>query len=89
MNAVQCLLRKLNAVHHDLMVKRGIVTRAVTGGSISSDAFFLKRPKIPADMEASIGVSRDLQNPNRKQKIFGFTAVIDTSVEWIFGWSCR
>ena len=81
MNAVQCLLRKLNAVHHDLMVKRGIITRAVMGDSISSDAFFFKCPKIPADMEARIGVRRDPQNPNRKQKIFGFNAVIDTSVE--------
>ncbi len=32
------LEEKLNAVHLDLMVKRGIITRAVMGDSISSDA---------------------------------------------------
>jgi hypothetical protein len=36
-------------------------------------------------MEARIGVRRDPQNPNRKQKIFGFNAVIDTSIELELG----
>ena len=80
-NGIFELEEKLNAVHLDLMVKRGIITRAVMGDNISSDAFFFKCPKLPADMEARIGVRRNPQNPNRKQKIFGFNAVIDTSVE--------
>ena len=65
----------------DLVVKRGAITRIVMSDSIASDAFFFKCPKLPADMEARVGVRRDPQNPNRKQKIFGFNAVIDTSVE--------
>ena len=36
-------------------------------------------------MEARIGVRRDPQNPNRKQKIFGFNAVIDTAIEMDLG----
>jgi hypothetical protein len=36
-------------------------------------------------MEARIGVRRNPQNPNRKEKIFGFNAVIDTSVELLLG----
>ena len=36
-------------------------------------------------MEARIGVLRDPQNPNRKQKIFGFNAIIDTSIELELG----
>ena len=55
------------------------------GDSIASDPFFFKCPKLPADMEARVGVRRDPQNPNRKQKIFGFNAVIDTSVEMDLG----
>jgi len=80
-NGIFELEEKLNEAHLDLGVKRGIITRAVMGDSISSDAFFFKCPKLPADREARIGVRRDPQNPNRKQKIFGFNAVIDTAVE--------
>ena len=36
-------------------------------------------------MDAKIGVRRNPQNPNRKQKIFGFNAVIDTSIELALG----
>jgi hypothetical protein len=36
-------------------------------------------------MDARIGVRRDPQNPERKQKIFGFNAVIDTSIELSLG----
>ncbi|EFK09669.1 conserved hypothetical protein [delta proteobacterium NaphS2] len=76
---------ELNEAHLDLMVKRGVITRAVMGDSIASDSFFFKCPKLPADMKARVGVRRDPQNPNRKQKIFGFNAVIDTSVELDLG----
>jgi len=36
-------------------------------------------------MDARIGVRRNPQNPNRKQKIFGFNAIIDTSIELELG----
>jgi len=38
-------------------------------------------PKLPKDMDARIGVRRNPQNPNRKQKIFGYNLVLTTSVE--------
>jgi len=84
-NGIFELEEKLNEARLDLMVKRGIITGAVMRDSISSESFFFKCPKLPADMEARIGVRRDPQNPNRKQKIFGFNAVIDTSVEMGLG----
>lgn len=37
--------------------------------------------KLPKDTDARIGVRRDPQNPDKKQKIFGYNAVISTSVE--------
>jgi hypothetical protein len=38
-------------------------------------------PKLPTDTDARIGVRRDPQNPNKKQKIFGYNLVLTTSVE--------
>lgn len=38
-------------------------------------------PKLPKDTHARIGVRRDPQNPDKKQKIFGYNAVLSTSVE--------
>ena len=38
-------------------------------------------PKLPKDTDARIGVRRDPQNPNKKQKIFGYNLVLTTSVE--------
>jgi hypothetical protein len=84
-NGIFELEKQLNEARLDPMVKRGVITRIVMGDSISSDAFFFKCPKLPADKEARIGVRRNPQNPNRKQKIFGFNAVIDTSVEMDLG----
>jgi len=84
-NRIFSVEKELHEVRLDLMVKRGVITRISMGKSISSDAFFFRCPKLPADMEARIGVRRDPQNPNRKQKIFGFNAVIDTSVEMDLG----
>ena len=80
-NGVFELEKELHDAQLDLMVKRGDITKISMGDSISSDAFFFKCPKLPADMEARIGVRRDPQNPNRKQKIFGYNAAIDTSIE--------
>ena len=38
-------------------------------------------PKLPKDADAKIGVRRDPQNSNKKQKIFGYNLVLTTSVE--------
>jgi hypothetical protein len=38
-------------------------------------------PKLPKDTDAQIGVRRNPQNPNKKQKIFGYNLVLTTSVE--------
>ena len=84
-NRIFALEKELHEARLDLMVKRGVITRFEMGESISSDAFFFRCPKLPADMEARIGVRRDPQNPNRKQKIFGFNAVIDTAIEMDLG----
>ena len=84
-NRIFVLEKELHEARLDLMVKRGVITRIEMGESISSDAFFFRCPKLPADMEARIGVRRDPQNPNRKQKIFGFNAVIDTAIEMDLG----
>jgi len=84
-NRIFILEKELYEARLDLMVKRGVITRFEMGESISSDTFFFRCPKLPADMAARIGVRRDPQNPNRKQKIFGFNAVIDTSIEMDLG----
>jgi len=63
----------------DVRVKRGILTKIVLVGS--HDTFHFRCPKLPSDLDAKIGVRRNPQNPNRKQKIFGYNAVIDTSIE--------
>lgn len=77
------LEEKLQSAGLDLVVKRGVLTKIVMGDDI--DSFFFRCPKLPSDMDARIGVRRDPQNPNRKQKIFGFDAVIDTSIELTLG----
>jgi hypothetical protein len=38
-------------------------------------------PKLPKDTDAKIGVRRNPQNSNKKQKIFGYNLVLTTSVE--------
>ena len=84
-NQIFGLEKELHNARLDLIVKRGVVTKIDMGESTLSDSFFFRCPKLPSDMEARIGVRRDPQNPNRKQKIFGFNAVIDTSVELELG----
>jgi len=41
----------------------------------------IRCPRLPKDTDARIGVRRDPKNPDRKQKIFGYNAVLSTSVE--------
>ncbi|HDH98635.1 MAG TPA: transposase [Deltaproteobacteria bacterium] len=82
-NQIFGLEEKLKTAGLDLLVKRGVITKIVT--TADTDSFFFRCPKLPSDMDARIGVRRDPQNPNRKQKIFGFNAIIDTSIELSLG----
>lgn len=84
-NRIFGLENELQQAGLDLNVNRGVITKIRMGDSVSSDSFFFKCPKLPSDREARVGVRRDPQNPNRKQKIFGFNAVIDTSIEMELG----
>ena len=85
LNQVFGLKEELHKAGLDLVVKRGVLTKIVMGDSTHTDSFFFRCPKLPADREARIGVRRNPQNPNKKQKIFGFDAIIDTSVELALG----
>jgi len=82
-NQIFGLEEKLQTADLDLVVNTGVVTKIDTGDDIHS--FFFRCPKLPADRDAKIGVRRDPQNPNRKQKIFGYNALIDTSIELTLG----
>ena len=84
-NQVFGLEEQLQDAGLDLVVKRGIITEIFIGDDPDDDSFFFRCPKLPADMDARIGVRRNPQNPNHKQKIFGFNAVIDTSMELTLG----
>ena len=80
-NQIFNLKDELEDANLDLIVKRGLFTKFVMGDDTKSDSFVFRCPKLPSDIDAKIGVRRDPQNPNRKQKIFGFNAIIDTSIE--------
>ncbi len=82
-NQIFGLEKKLKTAGLDLLVKRGVITKIVT--TADTDSFFFRCPKLPSDMDARIGVRRDPQNSNRKQKVFGFNAIIDTSIELSLG----
>ena len=84
-NQIFGLKEKLQNAGLDLVAKRGVLTKIVTGDNTESDSFFFRCPKLPSDMDARIGVRRNPQNPNKKQKIFGFDAIIDTSIELTLG----
>jgi len=70
---VQQELEKHGLCIHTL---RSNVTAIDSSGSM---VFFC--PKVPKDTDARIGVRRDPQDANKKQKIFGYNAVLTTSVE--------
>jgi len=57
------------------------VRSAVSAIDFNDGAMIMCCPKLPKDTDAKIGVRRDPQNPNRKQKIFGYNLVLTTSVE--------
>jgi hypothetical protein len=82
-NRIFGLEDELRKASLDIVVKRGVFTKIVLNGPV--DAFFFRCPKLPSDLDAKIGVRRNPQNPSKKQKIFGFNAVIDTSIELDLG----
>lgn len=84
-NQIFALQERLQRAGLDLVVKRGVLTKIVLDNNAFTDSFFFRCPKLPSDMDARIGVRRNPQNPNRKQKIFGFNAIIDTSIELELG----
>jgi hypothetical protein len=84
-NQIFELKEELQAAGLDCVVKRGIFTKIVMGDDTTTDSFFFRCPKLPSDMDARIGIRRNPQNPNKKQKIFGFDAIIDTAVEIALG----
>jgi len=81
LNQIFGLKEELQIVGLDLVAKRGVFTEIVMGDTTHTDSFFFRCPKLTSDMDARIGVSRNPQNPNKKQKIFGFDAIIDTSID--------
>jgi hypothetical protein len=54
---------------------------AVTAINFADGSMTMACPKLPKDTDARIGVRRNPQNPNKKQKIFGYNLVLTTSVE--------
>src|SRR3989304_10103583 len=84
-NQIFGIQEKLQRENLDLVVKRGIFTEIILGDSAKTDSFFFRCPKLPHDMDARIGVRRNPTNPDRIEKIFGFTAIIDTSIELAIG----
>jgi len=75
---------KLFQVEKDLK-KQQLVINTIRSNITTIDyhtgAFTVKCPKMPKDIEAKIGVRRDPKNPDKKEYIFGFNAIITTSVE--------
>ena len=82
-NRIFGLEDQLCQVGLDLVAKRGILTKIVFNNG--ENAFFFRCPKLPSDLDAKIGVRRNPQHPAHKQKIFGFNAIIDTSIELDIG----
>lgn len=57
------------------------IRSSVTNIDFNSGSMTICCPKLPKDTDARIGVRRDPQNPDKKQKIFGYNLVLTTSVE--------
>jgi hypothetical protein len=53
----------------------------VTNINFTDGSMTICCPRLPKDVDARIGVRRDPQNPDKKQKIFGYNLVLTTSVE--------
>jgi hypothetical protein len=82
-NSIFGLKEQLRNAGLDIVVKKGVLTKILLEDG--TDSFFFRCPKLPSDLDAKIGVRRNPQNPAHKQKIFGFNAIIDTSVELDIG----
>jgi hypothetical protein len=85
LNQIFGLQKELQKAGLDLVPKRGVITGINLDTNTKTDSFFFRCPRLPADMDARIGVRRNPQNPNRKQKIFGFNAIIDTAIDLELG----
>jgi len=85
LNQIFGLQNELQKMGLDLVPKKGVITSIALDGSPKTDSFFFRCPRLPADMDARIGVRRNPQNPDRKQKIFGFNAIIDTAINLELG----
>lgn len=53
----------------------------VTNINFDEQTVTIRCPRLPKDTDARIGVRRNPQNPDKKQKIFGYNLVLTTSVE--------
>ena len=84
-NQIFGLKEELQKAGLDLIVKRGVITHIALNGRAVTDSFFFRCPKLPADTDARIGVRRNPQNPDQRQKIFGFNSITDTSIELELG----
>ena len=65
-----------------------VIVRKINFHSISLDqidSFFFRCPKLPSDTEARIGVRRNPKNPDKVEKIFGYNAIVNTSIELSLG----
>ncbi len=49
--------------------------------NLKGNPFYVKCPKVPADLTAKVGYRRSKYNPNKKERVFGFLTTITTSVE--------
>jgi hypothetical protein len=50
-----------------------------------SGSITIRCPKLPKDTDAKVGVRRDLKNPNKKERVFGYNVIFSTSVELHLG----
>jgi hypothetical protein len=65
-----------------------VIVRKINFHSISLDqidSFFFRCPKLPSDTEARIGVRRNPKNPDKIEKVFGYNAILTTSIELSLG----
>jgi len=65
-----------------------VIVRKINFHSIDIDqidSFFFRCPKLPSDMEARIGVRRNPKNPDKIEKVFGYNAIMATSIELSLG----
>ena len=65
-----------------------VIVRKINFHSISLDqidSFFFRCPKLPSDTDARIGVRRNPKTPDKVEKIFGYNAILTTSIELSLG----